>query len=286
MSREDLIALLFRLMDDGAIDEAQAEHLLEIFDAGEPTGLEPPLAPEEVERGIDERIVLAALLFLALQMGHRRAEMAAQAPGLARQLGRAGQIALAERLQSAFEQEARELARRLVAGEIPLAQWQRGMGDAVRRHLIAQSAAGRGVLGEAELIRSQGLSVEEMAYLSRFADGIALARLQGNPWSLAQIQRRAASYGGTARGEFWRGIEQAAIEDDPDDLAGWVVDYISRDDPATCSPCLDADLDSPYLPGQGPYPGQVCLGGDNCRCIRELRWDPDAYADMAGAFVG
>lgn len=282
MSRDALIALLYRLMDDGAIDEAQAERLLEQYDAGEDPGLWAPLAVADVERRIDDRIVLAALLFLALQMGHRRADVAAQAPALARRLSRPARIALAERIQDAYGQEARQLAERLIAGEIPLATWQQGMGDAIRRHLIAQSAAGRGLLGEAELVRLQGLAVEEMAYLSRFSDQIALGQLQGQPWSLGRIQSRAVSYAGTGRGEFWRGLEQSEIEADPDDMAGWVVDYNALDDGRTCGPCLDADMAGPYLMGQGPYPGQVCLGRENCRCTRTSRWDPETYASLVG----
>lgn len=284
MSRDALLALLFRLMDDGAITEAQAEALLEQHDAGE-NPFPAVLAPEELDRGIDDRIVLAALLFLALSLGRRAADTAPGAPAAARALGRAGQIALANRLQDAYGQEARRLAEAMIDGRITLPQWQRGMADAIRRHLIAQSAAGRGIVGQAELVRLQGLAVEELAYLSRFSDGIALAQAQGRPWSLAQIQHRAVSYAGTGRGEFWRGLEAAEIEDDPEGGVGWVVDYNALDDGVTCGPCLDADAAGPYLMGDGPFPGQVCLGRENCRCTRTARFDPDAYAALAGLFL-
>lgn len=282
ISRDAFLALLVRLLEDEAISEAQAEILLEQFDAGEIPPLFPPLSPETVERGIDERIVLAALLLLALALGQRDAAQAIGAPAAARALGRIRQIALAEQIQTAYGQEAARLAARLSAGEITLPAWQQGMGDAIRRHLIAQSAAGRGVLGQAELVRLHGLAGEELAYLGRFADRIALGQATGQPMSLAAITQRARSYAGTGRGEFWRGLEAAEIEDDAEDMRGWVVDYNSLDDGATCGPCLDADMAGPYLVGDGPYPGQVCLGRDNCRCTRTTRWDPETYADLAG----
>jgi hypothetical protein len=267
---------------DDAITPAQAEALLEQYDAGEIPILTWPNALTPAEQGIDDRIVLAALLFLAVGMGIPSADPATVVglPAQARRLQRNGQIALAEALQSAYDRDVARLAERYLSGQITLPIWQSQMGDAVRRHLIAQSAAGRGRLDLEELTRLQQLSREEIAYLSRFADTLAHATVMGNGWSRDRIIRRAQSYAGTARGEFWRGLEAAEIEEDPDDLAGYVVDYESQDDPRTCGPCLDAEMGSPYRPGFGPFPGQVCLGGDLCRCTRTLRWDPDAYAAL------
>ena len=282
-NRDAFLALLIRLIEDGAITEAQAEAMLEQYDAGEIPQLDWPRPPAPEEQGIDDRIVLAALLFLGIALGIRSADQAVATtlPAQARRLGRTGQIVLADALQAEYDRNVRTLARQLTSGEISLPTWRSRMGDTVRRHLIAQSAAGRGRLTVEELTRLQQLSREEIAYLSRFADTLAHAQAMGNPWGLDRTVRRAQSYAGTARGEFWRGLEAADIDEDPDDMAGWVADYESRDDPRTCGPCLEAEMGSPYAVGEGPFPGQVCLGGDLCRCVRTLRYAPDAYAALA-----
>lgn len=64
------------------------------------------------------------------------------------------------------------------------------------------------------------------------------------------------------------------------DDTGYVYDYIALDDNAVCSPCMDAEANSPYIGGQGPMPGQVCLGGGNCRCYRIGRYAPEVAARL------
>ncbi len=76
---------------------------------------------------------------------------------------------------------------------------------------------------------------------------------------------------------------KASLVDDGTLGRGWVVDYISRDDVRTCTNCLEAQRQGPYLPGQGPMPGAVCLGRHRCRCRREYRYDPVMYARLTGA---
>lgn len=108
-------------------------------------------------------------------------------------------------------------------------------------------------------------------------------RTRGNRVSRRAVSARAGHYGGPQRAEWYRGDERNAP-------VGVVVDYISMDDDGTCGPCLDAEEEGPYLPGRGPFPGQVCLGLDHCRCERVARFAMAEYdllrktLDPEGAF--
>jgi hypothetical protein len=75
------------------------------------------------------------------------------------------------------------------------------------------------------------------AYVSRFADEIALRQLQGRPMSAAQISARSAQYAGQGRRLFFESYEtQGSNQSGP----GWICHYVAQDDPATCSPCQRA----------------------------------------------
>lgn len=49
-----------------------------------------------------------------------------------------------------------------------------------------------------------------------------------------------------------------------------------------CSACISAQMSGPYLPSQGPMPGQICYGRSRCRCYRRLRYDPVTYRLLGG----
>jgi hypothetical protein len=192
---------------------------------------------------------------------------------------------LIDAVQSAFEADVRALAGRYARGELALAEWQTAMGERLRSHLVQQVAtgAGRANLTAAELGRIEQLAQRELAYLSRFADQIAVRNVIATPLSEAQIAVRSEAYAGTGRGEAFRAAEAEELRNLPDGGAGWVVDYVSLDqDPNTCDRCLEADRRSPYLPGAGPMPGSVCRGRASCRCDRVPRYDLPAWERLTG----
>ena len=82
-------------------------------------------------------------------------------------------------------------------------------------------------------------------------------------------------YSGGGRALFFEAWETSAGYE-----AGWVVRYEAVDDSATCSPCRLAE--GYYLPGDGPYPGEVCLGGGACRCARWPVFDETLYRQLGG----
>jgi hypothetical protein len=155
------------------------------------------------------------------------------------------------------------------------------MRQAIREDALALAQLGAGgPLTSEDAARLARAVAEQEAYLRRFVDEVAareaLQAAGGRAaMSRAQVAARARSYGGNARAQFWQaaGARQRA---------GIVADYIARDDPMTCGPCIDAQRGSPWLPAECPAPGAVCLGGGACRCSIHYREDAAEYARLTG----
>lgn len=246
MSRADFIQLLARAVRDRAITEETAARLLKMFDAGELEISEDslPLPVADAVRPPSGGDVEAALLALL-------------ALGTLRQLYlRRRQVR--EVLQDRFQDEARRLAKAFTGGGTARA-WHEGMREAVGRNIVQQRAVGAGrVVSVAEV--SEAI-VTQSAYLSRFADEVALKSLAGEAPSYLQLAARSALYAGAGRAESFKAEAEGR---EP----GTFVRYEAQDDDSTCGPCLDAEgvypVTEPF-----PVPGAVCLGGGNCRCSLE-----------------
>lgn len=250
--RERVLAFLVRCVADGLLTEAEAAGLLRRFDAGEAMSLPLDLGDGVQDLTADDVAAAQAWAAQFVDSDEQQHEDM-----------RAGYVAWQQ-----------GLAEQLASGQIGVAAWQRGMLDAIKAHLVAQGLAGG--MSVAEALAALGPELmTQAAFLSRFADEWLARWLMGRPMSAAEIANRALSYAGAGWGWFYRARER-------DTRDGWVVDYVSRDDPRTCGPCLDAEARGPYLPGTGPYPGQVCLGRGHCRCQRVERYDPEAWRRLVG----
>lgn len=254
MSRDEFLQFLARSVADGLLTEADAVDLLRQFDAGTlemSQGL--PLTPAQTNQGDALASALTVLAALALSGDRAR-----------------------EALRDRYEVDVQVYAERLAAGAITLAEWQAAMGMAVRTHLYAQALAG----GDRTLTPEEGAAIEaeaalQMAYLSRFADGVAVALLLGVVVTVGYLVNRAIQYAGAGWAWWFRASEREGQR-------GVVVDYVARDDDRTCGPCLEAEDGGPYLPGTGPMPGQVCRGRGRCRCVRVERVDLAAWRRLTG----
>lgn len=291
MPPDGLIDLLARLVADGALTEAQAAGILRQW--REIDGLDL-LLPLPVAEGVatEERDREAFVIALAVSQDNYMRLLGVQDEAEAwrklRRLGPRSRIASANRVQDIHAAEVRRLTEALLAGRIGVAEWQRQ----VRRQnvlafdvLLALGASGPapGLSG-----RLEETEREQAAYLQRFADGVAgnwlaallpaaLATTLGlvaQRWTEDYIAQRAASYSGAGRRLFFEAWETGG--GGPGD--GWVVQYVAQDDERTCSPCREAE--GFYLPGDGPYPGEVCLGGGHCRCERWPIYSPGLYAQL------
>ena len=169
---------------------------------------------------------------------------------------------LHERTHDRFARRVKKLAAALIAGTLTLLAWHRLMRDEVKTHAIQQAIIGGGGT-LADTLRVSGLIRRETDYLSRFADEIAREGITS-----PRLRARAEMYGGSGRAVYYREKEEQYPP-------GYVIEYIAKDDDATCDPCTGAT--GFYLPGGGPFPGEVCFGRSRCRCTRVARFDEGRY---------
>jgi hypothetical protein len=248
MSRDTLLDLLARAVQEQFVTEDEARTLLRRYDAGEldlsdedaPLDLADAIRPvtdEDVERVLVSLLALGTLTYLHL----RRA-------------------AVRETLQDRFIERAKGLAKAKATGNLTLPAWQQSMGDEIRSHIVQQVAVGSGRIPAANAL-TEAVNAQE-AYLSRWADELTIKTAVGDPTSELGMMARAALYAGAGRAEGYKAEAELYPE-------GGVVTYAAVDDDGTCQPCLDAE--GTYSVSESfPTPGAVCLGSGNCRCTLEF----------------
>lgn len=246
MERNELVALLSRLVADGKLTEQDAAGLVARYDAGElsgqPQGIAPtgPVRPEPSGGGL------------------------------------AGDTS--DAIDANFDVEVARRAAAVASGALSIAAWQAQMAQLVADEMMSMALLGSDdELTDEDIAEIEAEAEEQAAYLSRFADEMALGLLTGDPMSEAQIRSRSELYGGAGWAWYYRAHERHLGEE-----RGMVVEYIAHDDERTCQGCLDAADGSPYLPDEGPFPGDVCDGGGRCRCKREEYYDMDAWLRLTG----
>lgn len=268
MTRAEFLQFLTRVVRDGIITERQAAEFLLAFEHGT---LDPSDLPTEQEDSDLAPVILlatAALVAIIRNLGYSASEIRLVIPD-------AIQTGLKEALRADFK--TRSLARALQLERTGnIASWQRSMGNLIKRNVIENAMAGAGrALTPSEIVALRPMIVEQMAFLGRFADKIALGKVTGKPMSVGAIAARAETYG-----RMGLAVESFFGELAADYGAGWIVEYRAMDDLHTCSNCIAAE--GIYLPTEGPQIGEVCFGGMRCRCSREVRYDPAAYAGLVG----
>lgn len=240
----------------------------------------------EEEAGRIRRLALLAFLFLFLAAAARRPLIAFALARFFAPLTPAG-VALgggprtpaalnraSNGLQDYFEHAARALAFRLEETGA-LDEWRRSMNALIVGQAVGQRtlAAGRALLPSEALdvlgaLRFEFKHLEDFeSELRRRLERAADPDPSRRPFSARYVAARAALYSGSARGVFFRADERGQARN-------VVIDYRAVDDRGTCSPCLEAEEESPYLPGEGPMPGEVCRGRGRCRCLRIPRDSP------------
>lgn len=266
--------VLARLVEDGTLTEAEAVDILENYEEL-PEGWFPD-SPESTATGTrDVETYITLLLLIGLYAVLRRRIAEENASQALRALSQRARERLITDLQTRMEGDLTQLARAFASSDISLVTWQRAFNDVIRsyHHAVARATAGAVNLPANVQNLVNRIVSEQQAFLTRFADAAAASAARGNPMSVGYLERRSLMYSGSVRGLGYRVLELASAPG-----SDIVVDYISRDDDRTCSECLDAQNNGPYLLGQGPMPGEVCLGRDKCRCIRVQRQDAGAAA--------
>ena len=270
MSRAELLSLLNLLVAQDSITPAQRDEVIALFDAGNLTPDQLPLPLAEALQEPDNALAIAlalAVLFLGATYGGR---LLAGQPGIPL----ARRTDARDAVRAAFERHMLTIAPIAVGGSIRT--WHKGMIDAVRTHIMEQTILGAAAPLAGKLLREVRSSIrEQMGFLQRFAGRAAVAAATGATLTVGYVASRATLYGGAAWAGFFRGNESTSGD-------GLVCIYRARDDISTCDRCHAAAAGSPYLPGVGPMPGDVCRGRGRCRCTREMVFDPAAWSELTG----
>lgn len=176
-----------------------------------------------------------------------------------------------ETAQDQFEERTKQASADLASGRMTVRDFQVSMQTLIAEHVTRQALLGaRGGRLTNERVAELDQAVRrQYVFLNRFADSISTKAAAGNPMSEKAIASRAGQYSKAGLQEYTRSDVENA--DDGDVYYFW-----SLDDPSTCSACLDAERNSPYLPDDPalPVPGIVCFGGNRCRCRLERRREP------------
>jgi hypothetical protein len=275
MTFDEFLDLLDRLVADGELTLAEAEILALQYDD---LDLDEVLAPEQLRGWGDDLdpitwAIIAATLFSILKKVTGRANVTQTVAALS--YGQKNAVFGA--VQQSWQQSTAALSADLANGVLTPAQWQIQMNESLLSHFRSAAYLGYGTttLTPAQQAAFDAAVRVQQAYLSRFADNYQLSVLRGTPWSVQYIANRANMYSGAMRAFAFRSVEGTTGPG-----SGWVYLYIAVDDERTCSPCIEAMRNGPYLAGEGPYPGEVCEGRHRCRCQRTPIYDPDAYGRL------
>lgn len=175
-------------------------------------------------------------------------------------IGKATRERLVNKFQSQFDKDVRRIAKRANTKGVRTRDVHREAKKAIRQHTLTQAMLGKGrPLSNAELTRLEKTIKKEEEHLQRFMDQISIRRVQRNPMSSEAIESRLIQYGGTGRAEYYRASE--LVDSDQNTVERY------RANAGACSKCLPYN-GKYFLPGEGPMPGDVCLGKGHCRCER------------------
>lgn len=281
ITREELLDILERLVRRGKLTEQEAGDILRKYDEGEFTEDDLPLDDSDALI-----LITLGILFLSLMPPHL---LSFSLPARSRydERFRAGDdlLATAEQLAAklakdrnyrAFHSDAMEAVKENLIRQLVL-----GKGAQLTPDEIARAQAGtltreeiraitQRVITPNDIQRVQDEALNQSAYLKRFVEEAAAREKAGKPYNEAYVKNRFQMYGGAGIGMFFQTIEAPLGP-------GWVINYIAIDDDFTCTPCIKADEEGPYLPGEGPLPGVICLGKRRCRCNRVPEFNPDEY---------
>ena len=280
MTRDQLIQTLERLQDEGAITEEEAALLLDAWDRGDLTADDLPLTGEDARPDITEALVLALLIALARFLQGTPQQGSAVQQRLA-DMGTAEKQTAYEAARDEREEAFRQATEDYKSGEITMREWHARMRDAIVAFGVEAAVIARGgpLLPE-ERGALQAEVDQQMGFLRRYADTAAvrealdeMEETETIALSEPQMQNRSSQYAYLGIAVFWSTIRQE--QDD-----GMIARYISQDDGGTCIPCLDADMSGPYLPGNVPTPGVVCVANGRCRCVIEFERDPAIAATL------
>lgn len=285
MTREEFADMVAGLVREGKLSLVGAAQLRQKLDLGEiaegsmplPWRLLPgPLTKEEYKEALR-----AAAAFITPKEGKRllatgdRPRITSTPPEV--------KALLRERLRNHFRGDYEATMAKYAKG---LAQggnvkgWHATQIREQRAYIARMMTAGVGrALAQPEMDEVNKLAARQNHFLQRFASEISARNNLGKPFSEAYLRARSNLYGGVGWATWFKGNEIVEGQGD-----GKLIRYEAVDDPRTCSPCHEAELNGPYLPGSPgiPYPGEVCLGHGHCRCRHVIYYDMAKWRELKG----
>lgn len=282
MERKLFLHILLVLRRKHLITRAERRDLLRRWDAGQITerdlplrlgAITPTLTPATAEQAVRNRLSKYARRLKAPYSNRFKKNMAQRlARGSTAGISDRTRVRLAISMAETMKADLRLDRLSLPRGR--LRRWQRQFTRRLNEDLQAMARLGKGRrLDLNDLRQLRQVQRQQAHFLARFSDEIRIRDLLGRPYSERYLRHRLTMYSGRALGTFYRFDEQ-------DIATGYVLDFTGSDAERTCSPCLDAESAGPYLPGEGPYPGEVCSGAGLCRHERRRRYSPRDYATL------
>lgn len=287
MTRAEFAEMVRRLVGDGTITLLQASQLKHAIDIGEvaqaATSLPWRDLPGRLSKEEFKNALRSAAVFLTPKGGGTALLSSAEQAVIRKETPPEVKRILRERLRNHFrgdyEATMNGLAKKVSSGG-NVRQWHEAMSRENRAYIARMMTAGTGrALAEGEINEVNRLALDQGRFLKGFADSVSARKILGIDYSEKYIAARSRSYGGVGWATWFKGNE--IVEGVGD---GKVIKYIAVDDPRTCSPCHDAEVAGPYLPGAKglPYPGEVCRGHGHCRCRHEIVFDMEAWRELKG----
>jgi len=226
------------------------------------------MTEEELARSNAERFGLLAAILMFAGLRPLLFFLSLFMPGAERLRGSMSQLRVAARdaLQDNFDQVIDRVAPIALQS---LTAWHLQMKEIIEGYLLAQATVAKGrPLLPTEILALQPIINVQLAFLQTFLFDLLLRQI-----TIEYVAARSKLYSGAGRALWYRINEEHGGN-------GWVIDYVAVDDRGPCLPCGIAELGGPYKMGDGPYPGEVCLGRGRCRCDRVWRFDQRAWAQL------
>lgn len=274
MDRTEILAALAGLVQRETLTIQQAAQILAMVDAGQLGAADLPLpaaqaitAPPYDED--EERRRFYALIFA---LGHQGQMAARQDSGIQRLPLRA-RLEMRDYLRAQFTVGA---MRGVDEGRINVRAWQAGLMEQITGYIRRQAMAGTGAPVTMDRRPAEQEERRQLSYLYWFAWAVAARQAIGQAIPRAGIAHRSAMYQG---GGWFAWHRYSEMPTEGEDYL--VYQYVAQDDPNTCGPCARYSRRY-FLPGEGPYPGQICAGGGACRCERVPIYDAAIWSSLTG----
>lgn len=274
MDRTEILAALAGLVQRDVLTIAEAARILAMVDAGQLSADDLPLPAAQaiVAPAYNEQEERRRFYALIIALGLQGQLAARQDNGIAR-LPLDARRNMRDFLRAQYTVGAMRSAGE---GRINVRAWQAGLMEQITGYIRRQAMAGTGAPITLDRRPAEAEERRQLSYLYWFAWSVAARQIVGQLIPRPGLAHRAAMYQG---GGWFAWHRYSEMPTEGEDYL--VYRYLAQDDPNTCGPCARYSRRY-FLPGEGPYPGQICAGGGACRCERVPIYDAAIWSSLTG----